>query len=184
MFIILFLLYHKSMRATWKVFVVVVILAIFTRVFIIDSFIVHGDSMAPTILSGDYIFINKLSYRKHDPQRTDIVVINRSPTKEANIIKRIIALPGEWVEISNNKITIKTSRNDTGEVINEPYIASIGTPEIGIRREYLDPQEYFVMGDNRYASVDSRELGPIDRWDIKGRVFIIFRLRDFSIDFI
>lgn len=171
------------MGVAFKVFLVVVVLAIFTRVFIIDSFIVRGDSMSPTILDGDYIFINKYAYRFQSPKMGDIVIITPKTLNRTNIVKRIIGMPGEIIEISNNQVQIKQSRNESGKIINEPYIASIGTQEIGINRTNIDPQEYFVMGDNRYASIDSREIGLIDSWDIKGRAFIVFRYKNFSLKY-
>ncbi len=171
------------MATVSKVFIVVVLLAILIRIFIVDSFIVRGDSMAPTMLQGDYIFINKYAYRFNSPGRGDIIVAKPSVSNGANIIKRIIAMPDETIEITKNTIQIKTSRNDTGSTIDEPYIASIGTPEVGINRINIDPEEYFVMGDNRYASVDSREFGSVNSWDIKGKVIILFRFRGFSLKF-
>ena len=167
------------MTTVSKVFVVVAILAIFVRIFIVDSFIVQGDSMAPTILSGDYIFINKYAYRFENPRRGDIIVVHPKALERSHIIKRIVALPGEIIEITKNKIQVKISRNGQNTTIDEPYLTSMGTPEIGINKINLDPQEYFVMGDNRYASIDSRELGSMDSWDIKGRVFVLFRYKGF-----
>lgn len=166
-----------------KIFVVVAVLAVLARVFIVDSFIVQGDSMAPTILSGDYIFINKYAYRFNSPKREDIIVVKPQALNGVNIIKRIIGMPGEIIDISKNKVQVKTSRDAGATVIDEPYIESMGTPEIGISTINMDPEEYFVMGDNRYASVDSREIGSVNQWDIKGKVVVLFRLKGFSLRF-
>lgn len=171
------------MSTTFKVFLVVFILAVIARVFIIDSFIVRGDSMAPTILDGDYIFINKYAYRFQNPKRDDIVVVAPQALNRTNIVKRIIGMPGEIIEIAKNHIQIKQSREDNGTTINEPFVASLGTQEIGISKIYMDPQEYFVMGDNRYASIDSREIGSINSWDIKGRAFLMFRYKNFLLKY-
>lgn len=173
------------MRVAFKIILVVFISAVLVRIFVLDSFIVQGDSMAPTILPGDYVFINKIAYRLKEPQHGDIVVAHpKAIPSGAYIIKRVIALPGEIIDIAKDAITIKSSRENPGTILKEPYIASLGTPEIGINRINIDPYEYFVLGDNRYASIDSRELGSINSWDIKGKVFIIIRLNEFSIKFL
>ncbi len=132
--------------------------------------------MAPTILNGDYIFIDKISHYFKNFSREDIIVVN--PRSDVGrIIKRIIGLPGERVEIANDKVWIKSDRKDTGNAISETYLNLPATPAIGLSTIQLDPKEYFILGDNRYVSIDSRELGPVDEWDIEGRVFFVFRLR-------
>ncbi|MEX2013867.1 MAG: signal peptidase I [Parcubacteria group bacterium] len=134
-------------KQIFYVFLVAFIFAAALRVFVIEGLIVKGDSMAPAILSGDYVFINKLAYIFKEPSRGDIVVA--IPRGESfKVIKRIAVLPGE-------------SFSD----------------DFNLSR--LDPEEYFVLGDNSRVSIDSRELGFIDSWDIKGRTFLIFRLRSF-----
>ena len=168
------------MKTVWQVILVVFILAVLTRLFIFDTFIVRGDSMAPSILPGDYILINKYTYRSHEPARGDIVVASPNDLNGAHLIKRIIAIPGETIDISKDQVVIRFSREDAGDVLQEPYIANIGMPEIGINHTNVDPFEYFVMGDNRYASIDSRELGSINSWDIKGKVILTFRWRSFQ----
>lgn len=150
------------------------------RTFIIDSFTVKGDSMSPTILSGDWVFVDRISYRFRNPGREDVIVV-KPRTEEAKIIKRVIGLPGERIEIAGGKIQIKSDRQDEGKTLQESYLNLPDTPAIGITSINLDPKEYFVMGDNRYVSIDSRELGPVDDWSIKGRVFLIFRPRSLSL---
>lgn len=160
------------------------------RTFAVDSFVVKGDSMSPTVLSGDWVFVDKISYRFRDPGREDIIVV-KPRTQSSRIIKRIIGLPGERIEIADSKVQIKNDRQDAGKILQEAYLnlpastnVSLGgpaTPTIGINSINLDPKEYFVLGDNRYASIDSRELGPIDAWSIGGRVFLIFRPSSLSL---
>ncbi len=175
------ILYHNNMQSALKVILVVFISAVVVRVFLLDSFIVQGDSMAPNILPGDYVFVSKSAYRFKEPKRGDIIVARpKAVTNGSYIIKRIIAIPGEIIEIAKDKVTIKSSREDQGVVLTEPYIANIGTPEVGINQINIDPYEYFVLGDNRYASIDSREIGSVNSWDIKGKVFFLFRLKSFS----
>lgn len=153
------------------------------RTFFIDSFIVKGDSMAPTILNGDYAFVDKISYRFKKPNRENIIVVK--PRQYSNsIIKRIIGLPGERIEITEEgQIVIKNDRQDKGIILSETYLNLLASPAVELRTIQLDPKEYFVIGDNRYISADSRELGPMDEWDIEGRVFLVVRLRPLSIKF-
>ena len=174
------IVYHEYMKRVFHVSAVVIILAIGMRIFIVDSFIVQGDSMSPAIQSGDYVFINKMSYRFHEPMRGDIIVAKPRSAQGHQIIKRVIALPSEIIEISSTTIRVKNDRIDEGEALSEPYLALPTNPSVGINKINVDPYEYFVLGDNRYASIDSRELGSINKWDIKGVVFFVFRFKDFS----
>ncbi len=146
------------------------------RLFIFDVFIVKGDSMTPTIHNGDVVFISKLAYARKTPQRGDIIVVIPRNVAE-KIIKRVIALPEERVEILDNRVVIKKDRTDTGEVLKEEYLELPDTPDVQKTVLNIDPREYFVLGDNRYMSTDSRELGPIDDWKIKGKVMFAINLR-------
>lgn len=169
-----------------QIILAVAIVAIIVRTFFIDSFVVKGDSMAPTILNGDYVFIDKISSRFKDYKRGDILVLKpRSgsglPAQAGLIIKRLIGLPNERIEIKDNLVRVKESRQEEGRVIPETYLAVPATLAIGISSIKLDPKEYFVLGDNRTSTIDSRELGPIDEWDIKGKVIFILSHKSFSI---
>jgi len=145
--------------------------AILIRTFVIEGFIVLGDSMEPAISNGDYVFINKLAFVRSEPRRGDVVVAN-SREEEKKLIKRIIGLPGERVSIEDGKIVIRAGRLDDGEILAETYLGEGQTSSTtGISLIKLDPKEYFALGDNRNVSVDSREFGPLDLWDIKGKVF-------------
>ncbi|MDO8589657.1 MAG: signal peptidase I [bacterium] len=162
-----------------SVFLVAFALALLVRLFALEGFIVNGDSMSPTILSGDYVFINKLAYLYKDPKRGDIVVA--IPRGESfKVIKRIIVLPGERFSIEEDQVVIRTNRLDPGITLEEDYLIDDLELLIGVTQSKLDPEEYFILGDNRDVSIDSRELGFIDRWHIKGRAFGIFRLKSFK----
>lgn len=153
--------------------------ALLLRLFVLEGFVVRGDSMSPTVLSGDYVFINKLAYLNKEPARGDIVVsVPRG--QSFKVIKRIVVLPGERFSIEGGQVVIRTQRTDEGKVLEENYLRDdIESPE-GITQLKLDPQEYFVLGDNSTVSIDSRELGFLDKWHIKGKVFGIFRLSSFK----
>ena len=144
--------------------------------------IVDGESMVPTLHHQDNLIVDKLSYRFRDPERFDIIVFPFEYAKNVYYIKRIIGLPGETVQIDKEgKIYID------GEVLEESYGAEVIRPEyIGIAAEeiLLGEDEYFVLGDNRNNSKDSRmpEVGNIDREDIIGRAWVrIWPLKDFEV---
>lgn len=164
----------------FSVFLVAFIGAALVRTFVVEGFIVIGDSMEPTIHSGDYIFINKLAYWNIKPERGDIVVANsRAPRKE-KVVKRIIGMPGERFAVEEGAVVIRATRLEPGVILSEGYLTGTSTPSVGITLIKLDPKEYFALGDNRTVSIDSRELGPIDIWDIKGRAWGAFNLKNFS----
>ena len=168
------------MQAIIRSSVVVFVSVVLLRLFVMDSFIVRGDSMAPTVLNYDYVFINKLAYRfGNEPKRGDLVVLANQNTKQKHIIKRVIALPKERIVIENGGVRIKESRDENGVVLQEEYLTLPNTPAVGVIYINLDPQEYFVLGDNRQISIDSRVLGPINKWEIKGEVFLVIQFTKF-----
>lgn len=168
---------------TWAIVITTFIVVVFIRQFIFEGFFVSGDSMTPTIQSGDFVLVNKLAYLFDKPERTDIVVAVPRVYK-GKVVKRIIGLPGEWFMIENNRVVIKNSRTEKSVNLDEGYLAFPDTPEVGKVRTNIDPYEYFALGDNRKQSIDSRELGMIDVDSIKGRVFgVISFKRATYIDF-
>lgn len=160
-------------------FLIALLFAAVFKTFFIEGFIVIGDSMYPTIHSGDYVFINKLSYLKSEPERGEIIVAHARESGQ-RIIKRVIGLPGERFAIEEGSVVIRATRVEEGTKLEESYLTSTTTPAVGITLIKLDPKEYFALGDNRAASIDSRELGPIDIWDIEGRVWGAFNLKTFK----
>lgn len=150
-----------------------VIVAI-VRVLFVDTFTVKGDSMSPTINNGDYVVINRLAYAFSEPKRGDIVVV-RPRDSMMKILKRVIGLPGERVVFDRNKIIVKKDRNDEGKILQEIYLTG-DTTKYNSESFYdvIDPYEYFVLGDNRDVSIDSRRLGPIDKWSVKGKVVYVW----------
>ena len=165
----------KLERALYVTIVVLIVVGLLKAV-AFDSFFVSGDSMAPTILNGDLVFVNRLAYEWSEPKRGDIVVAVPR-TYPGRVVKRVIGLPGEWFSIENDRIVIRDSRTDKGVNLDETYLKFPDTPEVGTTRTNIDPKEYFALGDNRSVSIDSRELGPIDLWSIKGKVVGAFDFR-------
>ena len=166
---------YTKKRQTVNVVMVVLLMTAVIRLFFIDTFYVQGDSMSPAILSGDYIFVDKTAYYFKNPARNDVIV-TEFRAESQKVIKRIIGMPRERIEITKNNISIKENRDDDfGIVMELPFEEFLGSNMNATTTIELDPEEYFIIGDNYYGSSDSRELGPIDKRDIEGRVIFIFR---------
>lgn len=169
-----------------KTIVVVGILALLLRVYIIQPFIVEGLSMSPTLDNNDYLLVDKLSYRFHEPQRGDVVVFRYPKDERFNYIKRIIGLPGETIRITKNNVMIANNQNPDDLILHENYIKDIDGPLINNGRKVIavdiPKDQYFVMGDNRQGSSDSREWGLLPKREIIGRSLVrLFPVGDFAI---
>ncbi len=153
-----------------KIVIVALLIVTPIRYFIFQPFLVRGQSMEPSFQNGDYLIIDEISYRFSDPQRGEVIVF-QSPTQPSQrFIKRIIGLPGETVEIEDGQVKIY---KDNGEQILDEsgYLASLdGVP--GKTQISLGEDQYFVLGDNRAFSYDSRRWGPLSEEEIIGRVLI------------
>lgn len=149
--------------------------ALLVRTFVLEQFAVSGSSMYTTLHDHDRVLVNKLSYRMHDPRRGDVVVLKTiESASERDLIKRVVALPGETVEYVNCVLYID------GRPLREPYldpnVVPPGDPTgCGHAQEKftVPAGSVFVMGDNRGGSRDSRDLGPILFHDIIGRAFVV-----------
>lgn len=158
----------------WLVVIAVALFVAFVvRTFFLAHFVVDGTSMASTLQSGDRVFVNKMSYRLHDPNRGDVVVLHQfSGAVERDLIKRVIALPGEEIEVRACNVLID------GRLLDEPYL----DPEAASRGQcggdtpptVIPDDHVFVLGDNRSGSQDSRVLGPIPADELVGRAFVVF----------
>lgn len=154
-----------------KIVVIALAIIIPIRTFVLQPFYVKGASMEPNFRDNEYLIIDELSYRMHDPRRGDVVVL-RSPSLNEFLIKRVIGLPGERVIVNDGKIEIINNDNPTGAQLNEKDYLSPSVLTIGDLDVTLGPDQYYVMGDNRPASLDSRSFGPIARKDIIGRTAV------------
>ena len=136
--------------------------------------------METTFEDGNYILIDEISYRFRDPERGEVVVFRFPEDKTQFFIKRIVGLPEETVEIKNDQVIIHNKQHPEGFALNESYLSD-GQHTIGDFRFKLDDNEYFVLGDNRLRSSDSRRWGPLNRSLITGRVFLrAWPLNEFS----
>ncbi len=141
------------------------------RTFLIQPFYVKGQSMEPNFYDHEYLFVDKLTYRSSIPQRGDVIVLRFPRETSEFFIKRVIGLPGETVEVANGKVRIYNKEYENGFVLDEKlYLTQDYTTLTDTKT--LKDDEYYVMGDNRAASLDSRIFGPLQRSFIVGRVWV------------
>lgn len=133
--------------------------------------------MEPNFENGDYLIVDELSFRFRDPQRGEVVVFKYPQNLSQRYIKRIIGLPGETIEIKGGKVTI--SGQEGSQALDESNYLYLNDFTSGEVRIPLTENEYFVMGDNRFSSSDSRSWGPLPKDDIIGRV--VFRAWPFAV---
>jgi len=167
--------------ASYKTLVVYTLIAltvaIFVRFFVAAPYIVSGASMEPTFDSWHYLIVDRLSYEIGEPQRGDVIVFEFPQDPTRSFIKRVIGLPGETVVLSGTKVEIQNEEHPKGFILDEPYIAEeLERPSF--ITVTLGSDEYFVLGDNRLESADSRVWGTLQRDFIAGRAYV--RLFPFS----
>ena len=139
------------------------------RTFIAQPFIVSGSSMYPTFQDGNYLIVDQISYRFEDPNRGDIIVFRFPKDKKKFFIKRIIGLPNESIKIDGSKITIMNDNHPDGFDLNEQYVKNLAFDNMTV---VLGNDEFFVMGDNRSSSSDSRSWGNVKENLIIGHVLL------------
>lgn len=139
------------------------------RIFIAQPFIVSGSSMIPTFENGQYLIIDEISYRFNDPERDDVVVFRYPNDTKKFFIKRIIGLPNETVDIKGNAVIITNEKYPSGLILDQSFIENTANNNTHLK---LKDGEYFVMGDNRSASSDSRYWGAVSKKLIMGKVFL------------
>lgn len=148
--------------------------ALFIRFVIAAPYVVSGASMEPTFENWDYLIIDRVSYDFHEPERGDVIVLDMPENTSRALIKRVIGLPGDSITISGPEptVTVVNAAHPEGIVLQEPYVSGAnhgGATDIKVT---LGKDEYFVLGDNRRVSADSRLWGILPRHDIVGRVFV------------
>ena len=160
--------------------VVLAIILYFGISFAVQAVHVEGLSMYATLEDNDYLIANKIDYRLHPPQRGDIVILRPPTTNSTDFIKRIIGLPGERVLIRSGVVYINGHRLDE-PYLPEAWVNDANWPDNNSNGQVMGPNEYFVMGDNRNRSQDSRFFGPISRDRIDGKAwFRIWPLDQFG----
>jgi len=149
-----------------KFIVIAAVIVLPIRFFVAQPFIVSGASMDPTFQNGQYLIVDELTYRFEPPQRGDVIIFRYPKNPSEFFIKRVIGLPGETVSIHDNTVSIQEP-DGTSMALAEPYVVNQGD---GPDATYtVPPGEYFVMGDNRPESSDSRVWGLLPAQNIIGR---------------
>jgi signal peptidase I len=152
-----------------KFAIIAVIIVAPIRLFVAKPFIVSGASMDPTFATGQYLIVDELSYHFESPKRGEVIVFKYPKDPSQYFIKRIIGLPGETVHITGGNVSI-TKTDGTTVPLTESYVKNIGNGADMVVT--LPPGQYFVMGDNRPESSDSRYWGELPRANIVGRAFV------------
>jgi len=175
---------NQKSKSNWQSFwelvrfaLIAIIIVVPIRMFIAQPFIVSGSSMVPTFQDGQYLVVDEISYILGTPKRDDVVVFRDPSNTKIFFIKRIIGLPGETVDVKSdkNEVTITNKEHPNGFKLNQSFIVNTG----GIDGHMvLGNNEYYVMGDNRPASSDSRYWGVVPKDLMIGRAFL--RLLPFS----
>ena len=167
-------------KILWSVFevaetIVIAVVAVFiVRSFIAQPFLVSGSSMEPSFNNGNYLLVDELTYHFRNPERGEVIVFKYPKDPSTFFIKRVIGLPGETVKIENGQVEIY--KDGTTQVLQEPYI--LQKTDVTSFEKTLGAGEYFVMGDNRNFSFDSRSWGPVPEKDLVG--VVRFRLWPFN----
>ncbi|MEI6477716.1 MAG: signal peptidase I [bacterium] len=160
-----------------KTLLVVSVLAYGIRVYVLQPFVVDGLSMYPGLHDKDYLLVDKLSYHLHQPTRGDVVVFKYPKDISFNYVKRIIAFPGERVKITDSIVTIYNAEHPNGFTLKEPYVSdgnkTLPNPATNQTDFTVQAGNYFVLGDNREGSSDSRDWGDLPESDMIGRVLVL-----------
>jgi len=155
-----------------KVFLISMAIIIPIRYFLVQPFFVRGASMEPNFEDGEYLVIDQLSYRIRSPERGEVIVFRFPQRPSQFFIKRIIGLPGESVTVQDGRVVIRNNKHPNGVVLDEVKYLSASIRTGGDVTLDLSKTEYFVLGDNRAASSDSRSWGVLPKEEIIGRAWI------------
>ena len=166
-------------KELFKVLIIGAIAVVAIRYFVFKPFVVSGTSMVPTYMDKEYLIIDELSFHLGQPHRGQVIVMHYhgDPTMEY-FLKRIIGLPGERLVVRDGRVRIYNSQHPEGEYLDESAYLAPNVLTDGDIDVTLGSDEYYVMGDNRGASFDSRRFGPVKRVDLVGRALF----RGFPLD--
>lgn len=156
----------SALREIVETVLITLLIYFLVRTFLFENYRVVGNSMAPTLEDSQYLVVSKLDYRLHEPQRGDIIVFRDPNDAGRKLIKRVIGLPGEMLEIKQGQVYI----ND--QLLQESYINSPGLHSRSLTP--IPDHYYFVLGDNRNNSSDSRNWGPLAEAEIVGKAWLSY----------
>lgn len=172
-------MFKKAVLYVWelvKVAIITIAIIVPIRYFLIIPFYVKGESMVPNFHDREYLIVDEISYRFNEPQRGQIVVFRYPEDPQEYFIKRVIGLPGEAVQIKNGSVYIYNQENPDGLKLNESYLPDDTKTLVNgagqSEKINIGEKEYFVLGDNRMFSKDSRSFGPIDKSFLVGKVLL------------
>jgi len=161
--------HDRGVMHSWlRDLVVSVVVSAFIIVFLYQPVRVEGTSMLPMLEDQDRLFINKLAYRVGEIHRGDVVVFLYPHDHEKSYIKRVIAVPGDELKIDHGQVYVN------GEAVKEPYVPQRFADDRSQPEITIPPHEYFVMGDHRSISSDSRDFGPVERELIYGKAAFVY----------
>lgn len=155
-----------------KVFLLAMVIIVPIRYFLVQPFFVRGASMEPNFYDGEYLVVDELSYFLREAQRGEVIVFRFPQNRSQFFIKRIIGLPNETVRINNGRVEIINDDFPSGVVLDEAQYLPEDMRTGGQIRVELGEKEYFVLGDNRPASSDSRSWGVLGEEDVVGRAWL------------
>ena len=154
----------------FKTVLIALLIVVPIRAFLFQPFFVRGQSMEPNFENGDYLIIDEISYRFVEPKRGEVVVFKYPHNPSQRYIKRIIGLPGDIIEIREGLVMIQ--EGEESKVLDESTYLAPNIQTLGDVKVSLNENEYFVLGDNRTLSSDSRRWGPIEKKDMIGKVIL------------
>ena len=173
--------FRKYLSFAWDIFkigLIALVIVLPIRYFLFQPFIVKGESMAPNFETGDYLIVDEITYRLSDPQRGDVVVFKYPKDTTQRFIKRVVGIPGETVDVKDGQVSI--AKDSEIIILDESYLPD-DLKTMGDASITLGEDEYFVLGDNRQYSYDSRAWGIVPRKNIIGKAFLrIFPLTGLS----
>ena len=165
-----------------KVIVAAFVVMLLFRFYVAEPYIVSGSSMVPNFHDKEYLIVSKIGYRLEEPKRGDVIVFRYPKNTKEYYIKRVIGLPGEQVRIVDGRVVIINKDNPQGFVVNESYLPSTTKTYGGPESVVLGSDEFFVLGDNRQSSSDSRNWGVLPRNNIIGRTALrVLPISEFSL---
>ena len=157
---------RSVLRDVAETLVFTLLIYVLVRTFLFENYRVVGRSMEPSLQNDQYLVIDKLGYRLHEPQRGDIVVFRDPRSDGRKLIKRVMGLPGETIEIRNGQVFVN------GQLLDEPYIDSQG--RYTQQPTQVPEDQYFVLGDNRNNSSDSHNWGTLPSENVVGKAWISY----------
>lgn len=159
----------RALKEVVSLVVLAVVIVVPIRIFVAQPFVVEGLSMFPTFHNGDYLIIDEFTYHFNEPERGDVVVFRPPNDPSIFYIKRIVGLPNEHINIARGVVTV-TRTDGTTVTLEEPYV--VAEDATYTLTTTLGDKQYFVLGDNRPKSSDSRVWGALPKDNIVGRAFV------------